>query len=116
MKNPRTWELELSFADELDEMWGDELWELGAELDDPGKWWILKPGMADRGMGIRLFNSKAALQKIFEEFEEGDSEDEQEDGSTSVVTSQLRHFVIQVTQFFRGTHSDLDRKCLGISF
>lgn len=62
-------------------------------------------GMADRGMGIRLFNTKEALQQIFEEFELSDSEDE--DGSnsgdedavtsrTAVVTSQLRHFVIQV--------------------
>jgi len=58
-------------------------------------------GMADRGMGIRLFNSKESLQYIFEEFDhehsddEGDSDDLNH-GATSVVTSQLRHFVIQV--------------------
>jgi tubulin--tyrosine ligase len=54
--------------------------------------------MADRGMGIRLFNSKDALQHIFDEFE-GDSEDEMDDeesNATSVVTSQLRHFIVQV--------------------
>ena len=57
--------------------------------------------MADRGMGIRLFNSKSALQHIFEEFE-SDSEDETYDEGktdshgTAVVTSHLRHFVIQV--------------------
>jgi hypothetical protein len=112
--NTRTWELEISFADELDEMWADELWELGTELDDPGKWWILKPGMADRGMGIRLFNTKMALHKIFEEFE-GNSEDEQEDSSgTTVVTSQLRHFVIQVTKLSPYAVSNLI-SCLGIS-
>ncbi|KII94329.1 hypothetical protein PLICRDRAFT_101449 [Plicaturopsis crispa FD-325 SS-3] len=96
---PRTWEMEISFADELDEMWGDELWELGQELGDATKWWILKPGMADRGMGIRLFNSKEALQQIFEDFEsdtESDGEDsEQENVDTTVVTSQLRHFIVQ---------------------
>ncbi|KAI0374272.1 tubulin-tyrosine ligase [Pilatotrama ljubarskyi] len=102
---PRTWELELSFADELDELWGDDLYDLSDEIDkgDPAKWWILKPGMADRGMGLRLFRTKEQLQAIFEEFEQDDSEDEagDEEGrdaerrDTAVVTSQLRHFVIQ---------------------
>jgi hypothetical protein len=46
--SPKTYEIELSFVDELDEMFLDELWELGKELQDPEKWWILKPGMADR--------------------------------------------------------------------
>ncbi|KIK06838.1 hypothetical protein K443DRAFT_88429 [Laccaria amethystina LaAM-08-1] len=96
---PRTYEIELSFADELDEMWTDELWDLGAELDNHS-WWILKPGMADRGMGIRIFNSKEDLHHIFENFESQDADEENgsegEDASgTAVVTSQLRHFVIQ---------------------
>ncbi|KDR85150.1 hypothetical protein GALMADRAFT_218231 [Galerina marginata CBS 339.88] len=97
---PRTFEIELSFADELDEMWTDELWELGEELDSGRSWWILKPGMADRGMGIRIFHSKEDLQQIFEAFEEIESDGENEherknEGQTSVITSQLRHFVIQ---------------------
>lgn len=49
--------------------------------------------MADRGIGIRLFNTKETLQQIFEEFENADDDD---DRGTAVVTSQLRHFVIQV--------------------
>lgn len=94
---PRTWDLEIAYADELDEMWSDELWDLGAELvEDPSKWWILKPGMADRGMGIRLFNSKETLQKIFEDFEETSDDGEDDQDQTAVITSQLRHFVIQV--------------------
>jgi len=97
---PRTWDLEISFADELDEMWSDQLWDLGNEIDTSSQWWILKPGMADRGMGIRLFNSKDSLYQIFEEFEE-DSEDEDHSTiDTSVVISQLRHFVVQVTRTF----------------
>ncbi|KAK1223811.1 putative tubulin--tyrosine ligase pby1 [Marasmius sp. AFHP31] len=60
-------------------------------------------GMADRGNGIRLFSDRESLESIFEEFEGGDSdedEEEQESGGegpngTAVVTSQLRHFVIQ---------------------
>ncbi|KAG1826124.1 tubulin-tyrosine ligase family-domain-containing protein [Suillus subaureus] len=89
---PRTWDLEISYADELDEMWSDQLWDLGNEIDGSSQWWILKPGMADRGMGIRLFNSKDSLYQIFEEFED---EDEDQIDDTSVIMSQLRHFVIQ---------------------
>ena len=97
---PRTWEIELSFADELNEMWTDELFDLAEFLeecdDSRPRWYILKPGMADRGMGIRLFDSKEGLRSIFEEFEEiEDAEDENED-DTTVVASQLRHFVVQV--------------------
>ncbi|KAI6044973.1 tubulin-tyrosine ligase family-domain-containing protein [Pisolithus marmoratus] len=93
---PRTWDIELCFAHELDELWHDELWDLGEELEtSPGKWYILKPGMADAGMGIRLFNSKDSLRDIFEEFEGHSDDEEAESNDTSVITSQLRHFVIQ---------------------
>lgn len=128
--SPLTYDLDLAFADELDEKWADELYELSDFLDnEPEKWWILKPfvniidcpsvssthhrhdsGMADRGMGIRLFNTKNALQEIFQEFELSDSEDEgdafgpgdrvSDASNTAVVTSQLRHFVIQVEMKF----------------
>ncbi|RPD82658.1 hypothetical protein L226DRAFT_549318 [Lentinus tigrinus ALCF2SS1-7] len=101
---PKTWELELSFADELDELWSDDLYDLSEEIEkgNPLKWWILKPGMADRGMGLRLFHTKEDLEAIFQEFEQNsDSEPEDEEAGdeggrdTAVVTSQLRHFVIQ---------------------
>ncbi|KAI0732299.1 tubulin-tyrosine ligase [Fomitopsis betulina] len=100
---PQTWDIELSFADELDEMWSDDIYDLGQELDDNDKkWWILKPGMADRGMGIRLFHTKDDLTHIFEGFEpDSDEEEEHEDQEeatkldTTVAASQLRHFVIQ---------------------
>ncbi|KIK71175.1 hypothetical protein GYMLUDRAFT_33313 [Collybiopsis luxurians FD-317 M1] len=94
---PRTYEIEISFADELDELFADELWELGEELQTATKWWILKPGMADRGNGIRLFNDRESLEKILEEFEElsDEAESEAEENSTAIVISQLRHFVIQ---------------------
>ncbi|KAH0590543.1 hypothetical protein H2248_000688 [Termitomyces sp. 'cryptogamus'] len=92
---PKTYEIEISFADELDEMWADDLWELGVSLEKSSSWWILKPGMSDRGMGIRLFNTKESLQQIFEEFELSDDEDESSADGTAVVTSQLRHFVVQ---------------------
>ena len=57
--------------------------------------------MADRGMGIRMFNSKEQLQEIFEGFESDEESDDDSEGqaqasNTAVVTSQLRHFVVQV--------------------
>lgn len=42
---PNTYEFELSFADELDELWTDELWELGTKLEEASSWWILKPSV-----------------------------------------------------------------------
>lgn len=124
---PRTWTFELSFADELDELWTDELYEVSCDLDENAdtvdqarkKWFILKPGMADKGQGLRLFDSKEALQEIFEEFEANDDDDdeddqeenereeeedgegsreraEHEDGGTSVMASRMRWWVVQV--------------------
>ncbi|KAF8559231.1 tubulin-tyrosine ligase [Imleria badia] len=96
---PLTWDIDIAYADELDEMWSDELWDLGSVLDansgDIKRWFILKPGMADRGMGIRLFDSKDALHSIFREFDCDLDDDEADESTTSVMTSQLRHFVLQ---------------------
>ncbi|TFY81546.1 hypothetical protein EWM64_g2472 [Hericium alpestre] len=80
---PRTWDLDISFADELEEMWADELYDLAEEMETgSGKWWILKPGMADRGMGIRLFDSKDALFRIFESFEDDEDDIDTQDDDT----------------------------------
>ncbi|EJD47828.1 TTL-domain-containing protein [Auricularia subglabra TFB-10046 SS5] len=94
---PQSWDADVSWADELDEMWSDDLYDLGQILDENEqgeKWFILKPGMADRGMGIRLFSSKDGLREILESFDE-DEEAEDDEDDTNVVASQLRHFVIQ---------------------
>jgi tubulin---tyrosine ligase len=104
---PKTWEIEIAFADELDDLWVDELWDLSDILDKSitspetaDRWWILKPGMADRGMGIRLFNSKQSLQRILDEFDDGgdgDGDVVADESDTSIAISQLRHFVIQAS-------------------
>ncbi|KAK2064828.1 TTL-domain-containing protein, partial [Colletotrichum caudatum] len=78
------------------------------EEEDKKEWWILKPGMSDRGQGIRLFSSMEELQGIFDEWEEErpDSDDEDEGGEAAamdegakggdyVTTSHLRHFIAQ---------------------
>jgi tubulin--tyrosine ligase len=60
--------------------------------------------MADRGQGIRLFSSEEELRGVFEEWEGGDPETEEDEEDNSVedegdragvMTSQLRHFVAQ---------------------
>ncbi|KAF8584494.1 tubulin-tyrosine ligase, partial [Ramaria rubella] len=93
---PHTWDIDIAWADELDELFADELWDLGEILDNNSeRWFILKPGMADRGNGIRLFNSKEALRTIFEEFEDQSDGESTEIGVQDIIASQLRHFVIQ---------------------
>lgn len=104
---PRTYAFEIAHADELDELFYDELYEVSEALDgDNGEtWWILKPAMADKGQGIRLFNSKEMLQTIFDTFEdaESDEEDEADDAQedkqtddTKVSLRTMRDWVIQV--------------------
>lgn len=65
----QTWDLDISYAGELVEMWYDELWDLDEALQDKHLY-ILKPGIADRGMEIRLFNNKEVLQPTLEELKE----------------------------------------------
>ncbi|OHW90697.1 nucleotidase [Colletotrichum incanum] len=79
----------------------------GVEQEDKREWWILKPGMSDRGQGIRLFSSMEELQGVFDEWEEErpDSDDEDEEGEAAtdeeakggdyITTSHLRHFIAQ---------------------
>jgi len=105
-------DFELDYAEFLDDALLEayelrESMEKNEERPESEKeWWILKPGMSDRGQGIRLFNSEDQLREIFEEWE-GDSDNEQsgseeEDADADadahdagIVTSQLRHFMAQ---------------------
>jgi hypothetical protein len=77
-------EFELDYAEFLDDALDEaEAWELrkswerneGKELEER-EWWILKPGMSDRGQGIRLFSLEEDLKEIFEEWEDGEDEDD----------------------------------------
>lgn len=104
-------EVEVDYAEFLDDALV-EAWELkeswarnaNASTDEEKEWWILKPGMSDRGQGIRLFSSEEELTSIFEEWDPSDDEDEgsdrvdEEDDTTNsngIMTSHLRHFVAQ---------------------
>lgn len=117
-------EFELDYAEFLDDALVEafelkESFEYNETAEESEKqWWILKPGMSDRGQGIRLFSSEEELTSIFEEWDpESDDEDEDEDEdkdstshpdddndqktkgekdeSNGIITSQLRHFVAQ---------------------
>ncbi|OAF62187.1 hypothetical protein VC83_01017 [Pseudogymnoascus destructans] len=102
---------EVDYAEFLDDALVEcfELHEMFARNADKEEsereWWILKPGMSDRGQGIRLFDSEETLQSIFDEWEaerpESDDEEEDDgeanmhDGKDYIMTSQLRHFITQ---------------------
>ena len=103
-------EFELDFAEFLDDALleeyelRDSLEKNEERLDHEKEWWILKPGMSDRGQGIRLFSSEDQLRGIFEEWEANDLDEDS--GSESardldgpvtngVSISQLRHFIAQ---------------------
>ena len=108
---------ELDYAEFLDDALVDA-WDLHESMTrnqediEAKEWWILKPGMSDGGNGIRLFSSIDELQAIFEDWdlpsdgdEDGNSADGTEDPSAelirggdthdTVMTSQLRHFIVQ---------------------
>lgn len=110
----------LSFADELDELLQDDLYDVALSFEDnenkedetQHKWWILKAALADKGNGIRLFSTREQLEAIFDEFEQSSSEEEEEDeedeegtngrslgysSDTRVNASQMREWVIQVS-------------------
>ncbi|KAI7159445.1 TTL-domain-containing protein [Hortaea werneckii] len=79
-------EFEVDFAEFLDEALLEafelhEFWARNAgKPPHEREWWILKPGMSDRGQGIRLFSSEEELQGIFKEWDPpSDDEEEEED-------------------------------------
>ncbi|GAA5972336.1 hypothetical protein JCM11641_002414 [Rhodosporidiobolus odoratus] len=121
---PKAFHFTCAFADELDELLMDDLYEVEQSFaaaesgEEEEKWWILKAALADKGNGIRLFSTRERLEEIFEEFEpESDEEDDDEDksneefdgeGQTSTISraamfgagtrvdaTQLREWVIQ---------------------
>ncbi|KAF3917819.1 hypothetical protein ABW20_dc0104855 [Dactylellina cionopaga] len=76
---------ELDYAEFLDEALVEayELVESMTENETRNvserQWWILKPGMSDRGVGIRLFSTMEQLQGIFDAFEEDEEDEDDED-------------------------------------
>ncbi|RYO81589.1 hypothetical protein DL763_008540 [Monosporascus cannonballus] len=114
----RTEAFELDYAEFLDDAL-IEAFDLRASLEknegleeegraDEKEWWILKPGMSDRGQGIRLFSTMEQLQAIFDGWEEErpDSDEDDEDAGEDedddysgcrdfIMASHLRHFVAQ---------------------
>lgn len=104
---PTTHSLELDYAEFLDDAL-DESYELRQDIEQNDKIWILKPSMSDKGQGIRLFKTVDQLQEIFNSFEENEEDNEEEEEKTQqieeknsdsgIITSQLRHFIVQEYQ------------------
>jgi tubulin---tyrosine ligase len=116
---PQTLDFELDYAEFLDDALVDawevrESWERNrGRASGEREWWILKPSMSDKGQGIRLFSSEDELREIFEIWEEenpeedGDNDDnegqdverkgheEESNGDKGLMTSHLRHFIMQ---------------------
>ena len=61
------------------------------------EWWILKPGMSDRGQGIKLFSTMAELQDIFDTWEaeqpdsEADDDDDHDAGDDNDAAQTMSH-------------------------
>jgi tubulin---tyrosine ligase len=122
-------EFEVDYAEFLDDALVEafelkENWARNEGKEDGEReWWILKPGMSERGQGIRLFSSEEELTEIFEEWDPPSDDEDDEDGevgqdsgddavnnatnprrgldseetnnTNGVVTAQLRHFIAQ---------------------
>lgn len=98
---PESYTIEVDYAEFLDDAL-DEVYELRDAVNAGDRVWILKPSMSDRAQGIRVFTTIDGLQAIFDEFEEGNISDDEDDANADdaddnrgVITSQLRHFIVQ---------------------
>lgn len=91
-------EFEVDYAEFLDDALIEayelkESWQRAEEKENQEReWWILKPGMSERGQGIRLFSSEEELTSIFEEWDppsddEEEEEDDDEDDNEDAVRS-----------------------------
>lgn len=90
---PETWQFELDHVDYFDEAL-NEVFEVERDLQEEGgnHTFIIKPSMANKAAGIKVFNSLDQLRAIFEEPE---SDSEQEDDDDQEDLSQVREWVIQ---------------------
>lgn len=93
---PETWQFELDHVDYFDEAM-NEVFEVERDLQEEGgnHMFIIKPSMANKAAGIKVFNNLDSLRAIFEEEEsdsDADSEDYDEDAED---LSQVREWVIQ---------------------
>lgn len=93
---PETWLFELDHVDYFEEAMND-VFEVERDLQD-GHMFIIKPSMANKAAGIKVFNSLDELRAMFE-VEDSDSEDEDEDDenydSDQEDLTQVREWVIQ---------------------
>ncbi|KAL7324980.1 putative tubulin--tyrosine ligase pby1 [Mucor circinelloides] len=89
---PETWLFELDHVDYFEEAMND-VFEVERDLQE-GHMFIIKPSMANKAAGIKVFNSLDELRAMFE-VEDSDSEDEDAYDSDQEDLTQVREWVIQ---------------------
>ncbi|KAI8646975.1 tubulin-tyrosine ligase family-domain-containing protein [Parasitella parasitica] len=89
---PETWLFELDHVDYFEEAM-NEAYEVERDLQD-GHMFIIKPSMANKAAGIKVFNSLDELRAMFE-VEDSDSDSEDDDDSDQEDLTQVREWVIQ---------------------
>jgi tubulin--tyrosine ligase len=96
---PETWQFELDHVDYFDEAM-NEVFEVERDLqeneegDEAKHMFIIKPSMANKAAGIKVFNSLDQLRAIFEEAAISDDDEEEYDEDQEDL-SQVREWVIQ---------------------
>jgi len=109
-------EFEVDYAEFLDdalvEAWElKESWERGIGKDSEKRdWWILKPGMSERGQGIRLFSTEEELIAIFEEWDPESDDEEDEDENADDEDARSDSGMPSNTTIPNLAHDEADRK------
>lgn len=93
---PETWLFELDHVDYFEEAM-NEVFEVERDLLDEttNHMFIIKPSMANKAAGIKVFNSLDDLRAMFEVEESSDEEEEEDDYDDREDLSQVREWVIQ---------------------
>ncbi|KAK0837255.1 hypothetical protein LTR03_012966 [Friedmanniomyces endolithicus] len=97
-------EFEVDYAEFLDEALVEgwelkESWARNEGVDEGHReWWVLKPGMSERGEGVRLFSSEEELRAIFEEWDPLSHDDDDEDGDEETAAHTGDEHDVSVSQ------------------
>lgn len=106
---PESCAFEVDYAEFLDEALVDawelqESWARNGEHETKAKeWWVVKPGMSDKGAGVKLFRSEEGLRRIFEGWEEDEDSDYEDEDSDAETTETSEDPIIMTAN---DTHND----------
>ncbi|KAG1439550.1 hypothetical protein G6F56_012261 [Rhizopus delemar] len=90
---PETWLFELDHVDYFEESM-NEVFEVERDLQ-LGHSFIIKPSLANKAAGIKVFNTLDQLRDIFEQEESDSDDDDDDDDDDEEDVSQVKEWVIQ---------------------